>query len=53
MAKTWKEPTKGTFGKVKGCDRRREESRKSDQKVRFEIQQIMRRTGERLETFLD
>lgn len=53
MSKSWKEPSKGTFGKGKGFDKRKDIARKNDAKARLEIQQIMRRSGEKVETFFD
>lgn len=52
MGKSWREPSKG-WTKVKGPDKRKEEARKNEKLARREIQRIARRTGERLETFMD
>jgi hypothetical protein len=53
MSKSWRESGKGVWGKGKGFDRRKEESRKEEARARQEIKRIARRTGERLETFMD
>ena len=52
MGKSWREPSKG-FSKSKGFDRRKEDRIREDKRARQEIKQIVRRTGEKLETFMD
>ena len=53
MSKSWKTPSKGVWSKGKGSDRRKELSRKEEEQARQEIKRIARRTGERIETFMD
>lgn len=52
MSKSWREPSKG-FSKCKGFDRRKEDRLREDKRTRQEIKQIVRRTGEKLETFMN
>lgn len=53
MSKSWKTPSNGIWGKGKGSDRRKEISRMEEKRTRQEIQRITRRTGERVESFMD
>ena len=53
MSKSWRESGKGVWGKGKGFDRRKELSRREEEQARQEIRRIVRRTGERMETFMD
>lgn len=53
MGKSWREPSKGVFGKGKGTNLKREASRKEEKNARREIERLTRRSGERIETFLD
>jgi len=53
MSKSWREPSKGTFGKGKGFNGKRDATRKSEEKARKEIERLCRRTGEKIESYFD
>lgn len=53
MSKSWREPSKGTFGKSKGFNGKRDATRKSEEKARKEIERLCRRTGEKIESYFD
>ena len=52
MSKSWRD-SKKVWTNGKGSDRRKELSRKEEEQARREIKRIARRTGERMETFMD
>jgi hypothetical protein len=52
MSKSWRD-SKKVWTNGKAHDRRKEISRKEEAQARQEIKRIARRTGERIETFMD